>query len=148
MGGRMTFYDFLLGVGIVLEGLAAFNAKDWAEEKVQGAWHVLGAVMPVVAASANWLLDRMTTVMIPTLLVIAFLAFIAGGDEKAMPMTFLNIITIPLVLIGIVMLLAVMLLALISFAWGVLRVLAYTPRGILAGLGLVSLVLSFLLKCK
>lgn len=144
----MTACRILLAIGIILEALAAFNLKDWAEEKLQVVQRILGAIMPRVAAGTSWLLDRMTVILVPTMLIMLLIAFAVGGKREAMTGAFINILVTPLLLGTIAVLVAICILLIVCILWAVLRVLAYTPRGILAGVGLLSLLLGFTLDCK
>jgi hypothetical protein len=61
---------------------------------------------------------------------------------------FINILVAPLLLVSVALLVAICILLIVCALWALLRVLAYTPRGILAGVGLLSLLLGFTLNCK
>lgn len=142
----MTICLFLKGVGVGLEVLAYFNVRHWAEQTALAIKDMLPDVTSGLTALGQWLWKWFMYVGG----AIGFLGLlvqctIGGFGPEADP--FLNVIAFPFAALGTGMFIAFVLAVIVGITYVFLEFLAQTPRGLLAGIGIICLVLGFLLNC-
>jgi hypothetical protein len=142
----MTICMFLKAVGVIIELLAYFNVKDWAEQKALA----IKDLLPVVTAGLGVLGQLFWKGFIVVGGVIAVLGLlvrctVGGLGPDTLPLV--NLIAYPFAALGTGMFIAFVLAVVVGVTYVFLEFLANTPRGLLAGIGLVCLILGFLLNC-
>lgn len=142
----MTICTLLKAVGVVIELLAYFNVKDWAEQKALAIKDMLPHAIAGLAVLGQ-LLWKGFIIVAAVIVPLALLVRCTVGGLGPESIHWVNPIAYLFAALGTGMLIAFVLAALVGLAYAFLEFLAHTPRGLLAGIGIVCLVLGFVLKC-
>jgi hypothetical protein len=143
----MSLCWFLRLVGVGLELLAYLNIKDWAEQRALAIKNLLPVATATLVVASQYLWKAFVVAFAAIGAVGLLVKCTTGGfGPEANPI--LNVIAFPVAALGTGMLVAFVLAAIVGVSYVVLEVLAQTPRGILSGIGIVCIVLSFLINCQ